>query len=93
MIKSTTGKHAANLMTGKTAKGFPADLVERARKQLAKLNAATSLADLRVPPSNCLEALKGDRKGQNSIRINDQWRVCFIWDGTDAYRVEICDYH
>ena len=57
------------------------------------LNRAVNLRDLRVPPSNRLERLKGDRKGQYSIRINDQWRVCFRWDRGDAYEVEIVDYH
>lgn len=93
MIKSTYGKHTANLMTGKTAKGFPANLVQRARDRLASIHAASSLADLRAPPSNRLEALKGDRAGQYSIRINAQWRICFEWDGSHAHRVEIVDYH
>ena len=57
------------------------------------LNNATNLTDLRVPPSNRLEALSGDRRGQHSIRINDQWRICFEWDEGDAYLVEIVDYH
>ena len=57
------------------------------------LNNAASLHDLRVPPGNRLEVLSGDRRGQYSIRINDQWRICFVWDGGDAYQVEIVDYH
>ena len=61
--------------------------------RLTQLNAATRLADLRLPPSNRLEALKGDRTGQWSIRINDQWRVCFRFEGGDAFEVEIVDYH
>lgn len=64
-----------------------------ARRKLELLDMAGRLDDLRVPPGNRLEALKGDRKGQHSIRINDQWRVCFIWSGTDAEAVEIVDYH
>ena len=57
------------------------------------LNSATELNDLRIPPGNRLEALSGDREGQHSVRINDQWRICFIWDDGDAYQVEIVDYH
>lgn len=64
-----------------------------ARRKLRMLNNAASLEDLRVPPANRLEALKGDRDGQFSIRINDQWRVCFRWQAGDAYDVEIVDYH
>jgi len=63
------------------------------RRKLELLNAATSLADLVVPPSNHLEALKGDRRGQHSIRINDQWRLCFVWRDGDAHDVEVVDYH
>jgi proteic killer suppression protein len=64
-----------------------------ARRKLLLLNAVTRLEDLRVPPGNQLEALKGDRKGQHSIRINDQWRVCFFWKQGEAFQVEIVDYH
>jgi len=64
-----------------------------ARKKLLILDAAQGLNDLRIPPGNRLEALKGDRKGQHSIRINDQWRICFKWSDGDAYDVEITDYH
>ena len=63
------------------------------RRKLEMLNAVTSLADLAVPPRNRLEALKGDRRGQHSIRINDQWRLCFVWRDGDAYDVEVVDYH
>lgn len=62
-------------------------------RKLLQLDAAERLDDLRVPPGNRLEALKGDRKGQHSIRVNDQWRVCFRWDDGDTYEVEIVDYH
>lgn len=62
-------------------------------RKLAMLNAATRLDDLRIPPANRLEALKGNRKGQHSIRINDQWRVCFVWTDTGPDAVEIVDYH
>jgi proteic killer suppression protein len=64
-----------------------------ARRKLLYLHRARSLSDLRVPPGNRLEALKGDRKGQHSIRINDRWRICFVWREGDAYDVEIVDYH
>ena len=64
-----------------------------ARRKLLQLHAATDLASLRVPPGNQLEALKGDRKGQYSLRINGQWRVCFVWREDGAHRVEIVDYH
>ncbi len=64
-----------------------------ARRKLEQLNQSGTLDDLRVPPSNLLEALKGDRVGQHSIRINRQWRVCFVWEGADAFDVEIVDYH
>ena len=61
--------------------------------KLQPIDAVVELAFLKVPPGNRLEALKGDRAGQHSVRINDQWRICFIWNGTDAERVEITDYH
>lgn len=68
--------------------------IERqALRKLVLLNAASSLDDLRSPPRNRLEALAGDRKGQHSIRVNDQWRVCFVFRGVDAHQVEIVDYH
>jgi proteic killer suppression protein len=72
---------------------FPADLLQRAMNKLNILDAATTLDTLRVPPSNRLETLKGDRTGQHSIRINDQWRICFRWDSGNAHEVEISDYH
>jgi proteic killer suppression protein len=64
-----------------------------ARRKLAMLDAAETLQDLRVPPSNRLEKPSGDRKGQHSVRLNDQWRICFHWEDGDAYQVEIADYH
>ncbi len=68
--------------------------IERvARRKLLQLHAASELATLRVPPGNQMEALKGDRKGQHSIRVNDQWRICFRWDAEGAHDVEIVDYH
>jgi proteic killer suppression protein len=74
-------------------KGLGPDLRRAARKKLLMLNRATDLADLRVPPGNRLEALKGERVGQHSIRVNDQWRICFVWREGDAYDAEIADYH
>lgn len=72
---------------------MPADLHRRAFKKLAILNAAVQLENLRVPPGNHLEALRGERSGQHSIRINDQYRVCFAWRDGNAFDVEIVDYH
>ena len=68
--------------------------IERvARRKLLQIHAATELASLRIPPGNQLEALKADRRGQHSIRVNDQWRICFIWKLDGAHNVEIVDYH
>ncbi|MFH1497337.1 MAG: type II toxin-antitoxin system RelE/ParE family toxin [Verrucomicrobiota bacterium] len=72
---------------------FPPSILNTARRKLIQLNASRLLSDLRIPPGNRLEALKGNRKGQHSIRINNQWRICFIWTGTDATDAEITDYH
>jgi proteic killer suppression protein len=77
MIQSTKGKRAANAVQGKYGKGFPSDLVKRSRAMLTALDAAVVVEDLRFPPSNHLEELKGDRAGQHSVRINGQWRICF----------------
>ncbi|MFG1370713.1 type II toxin-antitoxin system RelE/ParE family toxin [Xanthobacter oligotrophicus] len=94
MIKSFKGKVAEAIFRGENpGKGFPADIVRVAQRKLAMLHAARVLADLKVPPRNLLEALKGDRAGQHSIRINDQFRVCFVWRDGDAENVEIVDYH
>ncbi len=72
---------------------FPPDILRPALRKLLMVNAATNVSDLRHPPGNRLERLTGDRAGQYSIRINDQWRVCFVWQAGDAYQVEIVDYH
>ena len=93
MIKNTTGKLIKRLIEGGHAKGFPTNLVRRAEMKIAMLDAAIQLEDLRTPPSNHLEKLRGDRMGQHSIRINKQWRICFRWKGADAFDVEIVDYH
>lgn len=78
---------------GRFTKKLPNQIQEIARRKLRMINAAQRLDDLRIPPANRLEALSGDRAGQHSIRINDQWRVCFVWNQGHAERVEICDYH
>jgi proteic killer suppression protein len=78
--------------TGKSRR-LPPDILKRARMRLMQLNAATRIGDLRLPPSNRLEALKGDRVGQWSIRVNEQWRVCFRFSEGDAFDVELVDYH
>jgi proteic killer suppression protein len=78
---------------GRCPKGFPSDIFSVARRKLGMLDAAPSLGALRVPPANRLEALKGDRAGQRSIRINDQWRICFRWTSAGPQDVEIVDYH
>lgn len=93
MIQSTKGKRAANAMQGLYGKGFPNDLVKRTRAMLSALDAAVDLDDLRFPPGNHLESLKGDRSGQHSLRINKQWRICFVWTAKGPADVEIVDYH
>ena len=93
MIKSLKGKVAEAIAGGRGPKGFPPDLLVRAENKLAMIDAAATLEDLRSPPGNRLEALRGDRKGQHSIRINDQWRVCFKWTDNGPEDVEVCDYH
>ena len=92
MIRSFRSRDAEALFADMDVPRFRA--FERiARRKLLYLHRARSLQDLRVPPGNRLEALKRDRKGQYSIRINDRWRICFVWRGGDAYDVEIVDYH
>jgi proteic killer suppression protein len=78
---------------GQCPKGFPAEIFSVARRKLGMLDAAPSLGALRVPPANRLEALKADRKGQHSIRINNQWRICFRWTSAGPEDVEVVDYH
>lgn len=93
MIKGFKNRVTEAVSKGESPKGFPADLVKVARRKLGYLDAATSLQDLRSPPGNRLEALSGDRKGQHSIRINDQFRICFTWTNEGANGVELVDYH
>ena len=92
MIKNVKDKQAELIWLGVVSKRLPQSIQNVARRKLRMLNSAADLNDLRIPPANCLEALKGDRKGQHSIRINQQWRICFVWnDGAED--VEIVDYH
>ena len=93
MIKSFRDGLAECIWHRQRIKGFPSDLFKTARRKLGFLEDAVELKDLRVPPGNRLESLKGNRAGQFSIRINDQWRVCFRWENGNAYDVEITDYH
>jgi proteic killer suppression protein len=93
MIVGTKGKLAAEAVTNRFGKGFPADLVKRTRAMLSALDAAVVVEDLRFPPGNHLEELKGTRAGQHSVRINDQWRICFKWTEQGPADVEIVDYH
>ena len=81
------------MFKGIVPKGFPSQIASVARRKLGAVDAAIRLDDLRSPPGNRLEALTGTRAGQHSLRINDQWRVCFVWKDGDAYNVEITDYH
>ena len=93
MIKSFADKETRKLFQGSKSRAVPPDVREHAESKLAVLDAAKSLEDLKVPPGNKLEALRGNREGQHSIRINDQFRVCFRWASSGAEDVEICDYH
>ena len=93
MIKSFRDKETEKIFTRQISKKLPQDIQGIGRKKLVILDAAVQLNDLRTPPGNRLEALGIDRKGQHSIRINDQWRICFSWIGGNAYDVEITDYH
>ncbi len=93
MIRSFRDKTTEAVFNGESPKGFPPDLVKVARRKLRYLNAAGVLGDLRSPPGNRLEALVADRHGQHSIRINDQFRVCFVWTAEGPTMVEIVDYH
>ncbi len=93
MIRSFKDKQTEKLFESSRSRRIPTEIMERARRKLMSLHAAHVLDDLRVPPSNHLERLKGDREGQYSIRINDQWRICFRFEDGDAFDVEICDYH
>ena len=93
MIKSFRNKDTRAIAERRRVGRFSLSVQRRTQQKLMILNNARDLNDLRVPPSNRLEALTGDRKGQYSIRVNDQWRLCFVWRHGDAYQVELVDYH
>lgn len=92
-ISNFTDKETAKLFAGQFSRRLPQHIQRRAMMRLTQLNGAAELEDLKVPPSNRLEQLQGARKGQFSIRINQQYRVCFIWESGNAYDVGIVDYH
>lgn len=93
VIKSFADRRTQELYATGKGKRIPADVAKRAARKLEYVDLATSLDDLRVPPGNRLHALTGDRKGQHSISVNDQWRICFRFVDGDAYDVKFCDYH
>jgi len=93
VIRNFIDKEAERIWGGTQSRRVPAGIQAVARRKLRMLNNAATLDDLRIPPANRLEALKGSRRGQHSIRINDQWRICFRWKAGDAHDVEIVDYH
>ncbi|MGB2764082.1 MAG: type II toxin-antitoxin system RelE/ParE family toxin [Candidatus Aminicenantaceae bacterium] len=93
MIRSFKCKETEKIFKSSYSKKYPVDMQRVALRKLRMLNRAEDLNDLRVPPGNRLEALKGKRKGQHSIRINDQWQICFLWQDKDVFDVEITDYH
>jgi len=93
VIKSFADKRTAALFTGYSVKALPNQIQNRARAKLLAIDAAKRLDDLRIPPGNRLEALYGNRRGQHSIRVNDQWRICFEWRQDASWNVEIVDYH
>jgi toxin HigB-1 len=93
VIKSFKNRLTEEAFNGRAIKGFPADLLKIARRKLQYLNAAVSLNDFCAPPANRLEALRGDRIGQHSIRVNDQFRICFVWTEEGPENVEFVDYH
>ena len=93
MIRSFKSKEAEKIFSRVRSGKLPGNIQEVAFRKLRMLHRAMTLQDLRVPPANRLERLKGDREGQYSIRINDQWRICFVWEGGHAFDVDIVDYH
>jgi len=93
MIRSFADNETERIWNEERSFRLPGQIQQRALNKLALLNRAARLEDLRVPPGNRLEVLRGQREGQHSIRINDQWRICFRWEAGEAYDVGICDYH
>lgn len=93
MIKTFANKETEKIYHQQRSRKFPNDIQERALRKLQMLDAAVSLEELKIPPNNRLEKLSGDRKGQYSIRINEQWRICFRWKNREVFDTEITDYH
>ena len=93
VIRSFRNRQTSSVFERERSRRLPPNVQRRAHRKLLLLDAAEALGDLRVPPGNRLERLVGDRAGQYSIRVNDQWRICFRWERGDAYDVEIADYH
>ena len=93
MIVAWASKESEKIYKGEYSKKFPIGIQKKARQKLIMLASATEIEDLRVPPGNRLHKLSGDRRGQYSISINDQWRICFIWNDANVKGVEIVDYH
>lgn len=93
MIRSFADKQTAAIFEGFKVKALPTELQASARRKLKAIDSVVGVDELKLPPGNRLEVLKGGRKGRYSIRINAQWRVCFRWDGKDAHEVEVVDYH
>ena len=93
VIKSFKDRETEKVYLRERSRKLPGDIQQIALRKLRMINNAQNINDLRIPPANRLEKLSGNRAGQYSIRINDQWRICFIWKGGDAYNVEITDYH
>jgi proteic killer suppression protein len=93
VIKSFKDAETQKIYQRERSRKLPPEIQQIALRKLRMINNAINLNDLRVPPANRLEKLSGDREGQYSIRINDQWRICFEWQGSDAFNVEITDYH
>lgn len=93
MIRSFRDRETAKIWAGERSRRLPGDIQDVALRKLRQLNRSMRLEDLRIPPGNGLEALTKDRKGQHSIRINQQWRICFRWSEEGCEDVEICDYH
>ena len=93
MIRSFADKRTENIFNGVRERSFPASLVKRARSKLDRINYAASVTDLRIPPGNRLERLRGDREGQYSIRVSRGWRICFVWRDGDALEVDLVNHY
>ena len=93
MIRSFANKHSENVFDGADDRSFPRSILQRARGKLDRINYAANVNDLRVPPGNRLERLAGDRAGQHSIRVSQDWRICFVWRDGDAYDVELSNHY